>query len=98
MVTVPKLCFCMVVHGKGELPACSPARRAGVDDASELSKELHITTRPGVSHRALLRAADVDELWVGGKCMYKLEPIVADGGELIIYAPTSTRSRSCTAR
>ena len=28
-----------------------------------------------------------DELWVGGKCMYKLEPVVADGGELIIYAP-----------
>jgi hypothetical protein len=28
-----------------------------------------------------------DELWVAGKCMYKLEPIVADGGELIIYAP-----------
>ena len=28
-----------------------------------------------------------DELWVAGKCMYKLEAIVADGGELIIYAP-----------
>ena len=28
-----------------------------------------------------------DELWVGGKCMYKLEPVLADGGELIIYAP-----------
>jgi hypothetical protein len=28
-----------------------------------------------------------DELWVGGKCMYKLEPVVADGGELIIYGP-----------
>ena len=28
-----------------------------------------------------------DELWVGGKCMYKLEPVVADGGELIVYAP-----------
>jgi hypothetical protein len=27
------------------------------------------------------------ELWVGGKCMYKLEPVVADGGELTIYAP-----------
>ncbi|HOJ68513.1 MAG TPA: hypothetical protein PLH06_06920, partial [Candidatus Hydrogenedentes bacterium] len=26
-----------------------------------------------------------DELWVAGKCMYKLEPVVADGGELIIY-------------
>ena len=28
-----------------------------------------------------------DELWVGAKCMYKLECVVADGGELIIYAP-----------
>jgi nickel-dependent lactate racemase len=28
-----------------------------------------------------------DELWVGGKGMYKLEPVMADGGELIIYAP-----------
>ena len=28
-----------------------------------------------------------DELWTGGKCMYKLEPMLADGGELIIYAP-----------
>jgi len=31
------------------------------------------------------------ELWVGGKCAYKLEPIVADGGELIIYAPHISR-------
>lgn len=28
-----------------------------------------------------------DELWTAGKAMYKLEPVVADGGELIIYAP-----------
>jgi hypothetical protein len=28
-----------------------------------------------------------DELWTAGKCMYKLEPVLADGGELIIYAP-----------
>lgn len=28
-----------------------------------------------------------DELWTCGKVMYKLEPIVEDGGELIIYAP-----------
>ena len=27
------------------------------------------------------------DLWTGGKCMYKLEPVVADGGTLIIYAP-----------
>ena len=28
-----------------------------------------------------------DEIWVGAKGMYKMEPVVADGGELIIYAP-----------
>jgi len=27
------------------------------------------------------------ELWTAGKAMYKLEPVVADGGELVIYAP-----------
>jgi hypothetical protein len=26
-----------------------------------------------------------EELWVAGKAMYKLEPIVADGGELVIH-------------
>ena len=40
-----------------------------------------------VSASAFLRPAMYDELWVAGKCMYKLEPVVADGGELIIYAP-----------
>ena len=28
-----------------------------------------------------------DDIWTAGKVMYKLEPIVADGGTLIIYAP-----------
>ena len=28
-----------------------------------------------------------DELWVGAKGMYKLEPVISDGGEVIIYAP-----------
>jgi nickel-dependent lactate racemase len=31
-----------------------------------------------------------DELWTGGKAMYKLEPVLADDGELIIYAPHIT--------
>ncbi|MEM6282772.1 MAG: lactate racemase domain-containing protein [Chloroflexota bacterium] len=28
-----------------------------------------------------------DELWTGAKAMYKTEPAVADGGEVIVYAP-----------
>jgi len=89
MVTVPKLCFCMVVHGKGELAGLfAGTPEQAWDDASELSRELHITYKDRPFHTVLSCApAMYDELWVGGKCMYKLEPIVADGGELIIYAP-----------
>ncbi|MCB0235589.1 MAG: hypothetical protein KDG58_15515, partial [Anaerolineae bacterium] len=28
-----------------------------------------------------------DDIWTAAKGMYKLEPVVADGGEVIIYAP-----------
>jgi nickel-dependent lactate racemase len=28
-----------------------------------------------------------DDLWTGAKGMYKMEPAVADGGEVVIYAP-----------
>ena len=28
-----------------------------------------------------------DDLWIAGKGMYKMEPVVADGGEVVIYAP-----------
>jgi nickel-dependent lactate racemase len=31
-----------------------------------------------------------DDLWTAGKAMYKLESAVADGGELVIYAPHVT--------
>jgi len=89
MVAVPKLCFAMVVQGKGDLAGLfAGTPEQAWDEASELSRELHITykDRP---YQTVLSCAPLmyDELWVAGKCMYKLEPIVADGGELIIYAP-----------
>ena len=34
--------------------------------------------------------------WVGGKCMDKLEPVIADEGELIIYAPHVHAARRAT--
>ncbi|MFP4354395.1 MAG: lactate racemase domain-containing protein [Phycisphaerae bacterium] len=56
--------------------------------AADLSDKLHITYCNKTYTSVLSRAPEMyDELWVGGKCMYKLEPVVADGGELIIYAP-----------
>ncbi len=89
MVRVPKLCFCMVVEGHGHLAGLfAGTPETAWDAASELSKELHIDYKDRAFHTVLSCAPSMyDEVWVAGKCMYKLEPVVADGGELIIYAP-----------
>ena len=88
MVSVPKLCFCLVVKGADLVGAFAGTPEAAWDQASELSRELHITYKEKPFHTILSCAPKMyDELWVGGKCMYKLEPVLADDGELIIYAP-----------
>jgi nickel-dependent lactate racemase len=89
MVKVPKLSFSLVVDPDKSLRglfAGSP--EAAWDGAVQLSRTRHITYRDRAFHTILSCApAMYDELWVGGKCMYKLEPVLADGGELIIHAP-----------
>jgi nickel-dependent lactate racemase len=56
--------------------------------AADLSSKVHIQRVERPFQTVLSCAPPMyDELWVAGKCMYKLEPVVADGGELIIYAP-----------
>lgn len=88
MVTTPKLCFCLVVeHGQlAGVFAGSP--EDAWDRASDLSKARHILYKERPYDTVLSCAPSMyGDLWVGGKCMYKLEPVVADGGELIIYAP-----------
>jgi nickel-dependent lactate racemase len=91
MVKVPKLCFCMVVE-KNELAGLFAGTPEGAwDKASDLSRQLHITYKEKPFKTILSCAPKMyDELWTGGKCMYKLEPVLADGGELIIYAPHIT--------
>jgi lactate racemase len=88
MVPVPKFAFCMVVQ-EGKLAGlfAGPPEDAW-SRAADLSDKLHIVYKDRPFHTVLSCAPPMyDEIWVGGKCMYKLEPVVADGGELIIYAP-----------
>ncbi len=88
LVDVPKFCFCLVVEGSGLAGAFAGSPEAAWDEASELSRQLHICYKDRPFHTILSCAPKMyDELWTGGKCMYKLEPVLADGGELIIYAP-----------
>ena len=89
MVKVDKLCFCMVVSPEKELAGLfAGTPEEAWRQASELSRQVHITYKEKPFHTILSCAQPMyDELWTAGKCMYKLEPVLADGGELIIYAP-----------
>lgn len=56
--------------------------------AAELSAQLHIRWCNQPFQRVLSCAPSMyDELWTAAKAMYKLEPVVAMGGEVVIYAP-----------
>ncbi len=56
--------------------------------AADLSAQRHIQWSHKPYQRVLSCAPPMyDELWTAAKAMYKLEPAVAIGGEVIIYAP-----------
>ncbi len=92
MVKVNKRCFSMVVRPDKTLAGLFIGTpETAWDAASELSKQVHITYKEKPFHTILSCCPPMyDELWTGGKAMYKLEPVLADGGELIIYAPHIT--------
>lgn len=83
-----RLCLAAVVDGPHLAGLFAGTPESAWDAASDLSAEIHITRCGHPFHTVLSCAPPMyDELWVAGKCMYKLEPVVADGGELIIHAP-----------
>ena len=58
------------------------------DAAAYFSARRHIHWCETPYQRVLSCAPPMyDELWTAAKAMYKLEPVVAPGGEVIIYAP-----------
>jgi nickel-dependent lactate racemase len=56
--------------------------------AADLSSQLDITFMDHPFQQVLSAPAEIyDDLWTAAKAMYKTEPVIADGGEVIIYAP-----------
>jgi nickel-dependent lactate racemase len=88
MVKIPKLALCMVVDKTGLAGLFAGTPEGAWDLASDLSRKLHILYKEKPFKTVLSCCPPMyDELWTGGKAMYKLEPVLADGAELIIYAP-----------
>ena len=88
MVNVPKKCFALVAKDGGAVAIIAGTPEAAWAGAAAISAEHHIVWKDRSYHTILSCASPMyDELWVGAKAMYKLEPVLAEGGELIIYAP-----------
>lgn len=88
-VQTPSTCLAFAVNGNDE-PMClfvgDPVE--AWSGAANYSAELHITYTDREYGTILAVTPDIyEELWVGGKAMYKLEPVLGDGGEVIIYGP-----------
>ncbi|MEO6727145.1 MAG: hypothetical protein ABIU20_08870, partial [Blastocatellia bacterium] len=80
--------FAMVVKGESLAGLYVSTPEEAWEAASELSSRLHIIWNDKPYKRVLSVMPKLyDDLWTGSKGMYKLEPVVADGGEVIIYAP-----------
>lgn len=91
LVQKPLICIALVMQGKTlhgtYIGDYEDAWRA----ATELSGALNVITVAKPYTRVLSMAQPMyDDLWTAAKAMYKTEPAIADGGEVIIYAPHIT--------
>jgi nickel-dependent lactate racemase len=88
MVRTPVTLVSMVVQGQ-DLAGLFVGDLIGAwQAAADLSSQRHIQWVDRPYQRVLSWAPPMyDELWTGAKAMYKLEPAIADGGEVIVYAP-----------
>ena len=90
-IDVPKLCFSLVVRDEGLAGLFIGTPEEAYEYAADLSAKLHIIYVDKPLKRVLSVMPEMyDDLWTAAKGMYKLEPAIADGGEVIIYAPHIT--------
>ena len=88
MIPVPRLC-CSLVVLFGKLVGLYIGKPEDAwAAAADLSSKVHIVYKDRTFHKVLGIAPEMyDDIWTAGKVMYKLEPVLADGAELVIYAP-----------
>ncbi|MBU4459739.1 MAG: DUF2088 domain-containing protein [Verrucomicrobia bacterium] len=90
-VRTPKTALCMVAAGGGLAGLYIGPPEAAWSDAADLSAQVHIRWVPKAFETVVSVMPEMyDDIWTGAKGMYKMEPVVADGGEVIVYAPHIT--------
>jgi nickel-dependent lactate racemase len=87
-IPIPRLYFNLVVTHEGVASIFPGMNKEAWLEAVELSSKLHIRSIDKPLQRVLSIMPEMyDDLWTAAKGMYKLEPVIADGGEVVIYAP-----------
>jgi len=90
-VARPVVCLALVMQGKELHGLFIGSLTEAWSAAADLSAQLDITYMDRPFQRVLSAPAEIyDDLWTAAKAMYKTEPVIADGGEVIIYAPHIT--------
>ena len=90
LVPGDRLALCMVVQsGAGALHAAAFGDpQAAWEAAADVSAETHVRYLDAPVRRVLsLIPAKYEDMWTGAKGFYKVEPVVADGGQVVLYAP-----------
>jgi nickel-dependent lactate racemase len=88
MIDVPTLCFSLVVAHQGVAGLYIGSAEDAWAAAAKLSARIHVIYVDKPYRRVLSIMPEMyDDLWTAAKGMYKLEPAIADGGEVVIFAP-----------
>jgi nickel-dependent lactate racemase len=90
-IPTPRSLIALVMHGQNLHGIFMGGMEEAWRAATELSAELDIVWVDQPFKRVLSVMPEMyDDLWTGAKGMYKLEPAIADNGEVVIYAPHIT--------
>ena len=90
-VDKPIFCLALVMKGHDLHGLYIGAHAEAWSAAADLSAQLNIVQVARPFRSVLAMPAPIyDDLWTAAKAMYKTEPAIADGGEVIIYAPHIT--------
>jgi lactate racemase len=91
LIPCPVVCLALVLRGQALHGLYIGSLDEAWSRAADLSAELNITWVDHPFRRVLSAPAEMyDDLWTAAKAMYKTEPVIADSGEVIIYAPHIT--------
>ena len=87
------LALCVVTRSDGGLHAVTFGEPVGAwAAAADIAADHHVRYLDAPVPRVLSLIPDrYDDMWTGAKGFYKVEPIVADGGQVVLYAPHITQ-------